>query len=96
LNTPKCIEIIWKIYKDPCIKPSIKYSIIILVDKVLGLDLCTKNINSLSKIHIFLILKRNKARKEKNWELADKIRKKLSTFNIKLEDKCNTTSWYWV
>ena len=39
------------------------------------------------------INERNKARKNKNFELADKIRKELSENGILIEDKNDTTSW---
>jgi len=39
------------------------------------------------------IVERNKARDEKNYELADKIRKDLLDKGILIEDKDGTTSW---
>ena len=39
------------------------------------------------------IEERNKARSEKNYELADKIRQDLLDKGILIEDKDDTTSW---
>ena len=39
------------------------------------------------------IAERNKARDEKNYQLADKIRKDLLDKGILIEDKDGTTSW---
>lgn len=40
-----------------------------------------------------LILRRNMARKDKNWAEADKIRQEISNLNIILEDTPNGTTW---
>lgn len=40
-----------------------------------------------------LIIKRNLAREEKNWALADQIRDELKALNVILEDKDGVTSW---
>ena len=53
-----------------------------------------KNTISLSEDEInSKIAKRNKARDEKNYQLADKIRKDLLDKGILIEDKDGTTSW---
>ena len=53
----------------------------------LGIDNETKNtINE-------LIEKRNKAKKEKNFELADKIREELKNMDIQIQDTPNGTIW---
>ena len=40
-----------------------------------------------------LVDKRNEARKDKDWELADKLRQGLSDLNINLEDTPKGTVW---
>jgi len=40
-----------------------------------------------------LINERNRARDEKNWQLADQIRDKLQAMNVILEDNAEGTSW---
>jgi len=40
-----------------------------------------------------LILKRNKARENKNFAEADKIRDELTNINIEIEDTINGTIW---
>ena len=52
-----------------------------------------KNDPMLSSLINSKIVERNKARDEKNYELADKIRKDLLDKGILIEDKDGTTSW---
>jgi len=40
-----------------------------------------------------LIAARQKARSEKNWEEADRIRKELTALSIEIEDSVNGTTW---
>ena len=39
------------------------------------------------------IIQRNKARDQKNYELADQIRKELLEKGVQIEDKDGKTSW---
>ena len=59
---------------------------------ILGLLYNRKNVN-LEKEVEELIEKREKARKEKDWALADKIRDELKSKNITLEDTKNGVKW---
>lgn len=40
-----------------------------------------------------LIMERQKAKKAKDWTVADRIRKELSEMGISLEDNCDKTTW---
>ena len=59
---------------------------------ILGLLYNRKNVN-LEKEVEELIKKREKARKEKDWALADQIRDELKSKNIILEDTKNGVKW---
>jgi cysteinyl-tRNA synthetase len=91
-NTQKAIAILFKKLKEKN-DIEIKYSIIELFKKIGLLKYDTLKIKNLNIENIkTLITKRNEARKNKNWTLADKIRQKLIKFNIKIKDqKDNTT-----
>ena len=53
-----------------------------------------KNILEISEEEILQKIKdRNKARDNKNYELADKIRNELSDKGVLIEDKDDKTSW---
>lgn len=64
---------------------------IILLCKILGLEFNFKNYENFDIIN--LIDERTKAKKNKNWQLADEIRNKLSVMGIILEDTPNGTRW---
>lgn len=64
---------------------------IILLCKILGLEFNFKNHENFDIIN--LIDERTKAKKNKNWQLADEIRNKLSAMGIILEDTPNGTRW---
>jgi len=86
LNTPLALAFIWKIIKNKKISPKIKTDLLFDFDKVLGL-----NLNKVKKIKIpqkvkNLVKKRERYRKEKNWEMADKIRQKIENLGYKVED----------
>lgn len=64
---------------------------IILLCKILGLEFNFKNHENFDIIN--LIDERTKAKKNKNWQLADEIRNKLLAMGIILEDTLNGTRW---
>ncbi len=84
-------------HKIPLIK-SIKFSLKELGD-VLGLFKISANgkdeddMESIGKVIEILINLRNKARKDKNFELADKIRDELDAAGIVIEDEKDKTIW---
>lgn len=99
LNTPKALTFLFinikKIKnKNPNNTQSIIYTIKYL-GNIIGIfkddpkTFIKKNITTTNEKINFFIKKRNIARKEKNWNLADKIRKKLKTLGITLEDQKN-------
>ena len=108
LNTPKAISILFttmKIINRAKDKSSKNIQSLIYTIKYLGniigllkydpkifLNIKDKKDNNLEKI-TQLIEKREHARKEKNWDLADKIRATLKKMKIKIEDKKDTTTF---
>jgi len=95
-NTPKSIELIWKLCKDKILNTGEKISLLRTFDLVLSLDLIPKVTRVLSKENTLLISEREKARKNKNWSVSDKIRKRLRSENIFLEDNKNTTKYFFL
>jgi len=82
LNTPKALAFIWKLIKED----KISYELLLEFDRILGLDL-----DKIKEIKIpagikELAEKREKYRKEKNWEKADQIRKEIEKLGFKVED----------
>ncbi len=87
LNTPKAIAIMWEVVKSKYPDP-LKKQTLLTMDKVFGLGLDNirqKNTKIPKKIKDLADM-REKARIEKNWALADELRKKLETEGFLLED----------
>lgn len=77
LNTPIALSVFFKLLKDNSIEPAEKLSQLLSFDQVLGLKL--DEIKPLESNPELEELKSEwqKAREEKNWELADKLRDKI-------------------
>ncbi len=90
LAMPEVMALIWKLTKDEKINPEDKKVTLLDFDKVLGLDLDKK----IEKEEIpqeikELVQKRLRARAEKNWEMADKLRKEIEQKGYLVEDRGN-------
>ena len=89
LNTSNAITVLFDVLKDDSINDNTKLYLVQEFDKVLSLSLIEteKEVSSdlLDKINK-LIEDRNKAKSEKNYELADKIRNELLDMNVVIKD----------
>lgn len=85
LNIPKALQVLWKLVRDE--KATGKVQTIKRMDEVFGLDLLKKDILKIPKEILELSNKRDKARKEKNWKLADLLREKIKKKGYLVEDK---------
>ena len=99
LNTPLCISKLWDVLKDSQITDLAKIEIIEKADSLLGLDLI-KNarifIDSEKALFISseeipasikeLLVKRETARKEKDWKLSDSIRDEVRNLGFEILD----------
>ena len=84
LDTPKALAILWKLIRDPKSKGQI--NTIKQIDEVLGLNLLKKERISIPKEIKDLANKRETARKNKDYNLADKLRDKIKSKGFILED----------
>jgi cysteinyl-tRNA synthetase len=82
LNTPKSLQVIWKLVRDK--KAEGKIGTIKVIDNVLSLDLLKEEFIEIPEEIKILVEKREEARKNKNWEEADRIRKEINNkgYNI--------------
>jgi len=88
LDMPKAISILWELIRDDTITPEVKRATLIQFDKVLGLSLDNPpeiKIDVPEEIWN-LLEEREIARKEKNWERADKIREEIKNRGYIIED----------
>ncbi|ATW01917.1 cysteine--tRNA ligase [Candidatus Legionella polyplacis] len=105
-NTPKALSILFELKTNinkthsPHLAITLRYLM-----SLLGLTIPKTNNNKTTKSkHLltnknnqyikYLLKKREKARKEKNWKKADIIRDTLIKLGIKVEDNINSTKWF--
>ncbi|QQG34988.1 MAG: cysteine--tRNA ligase [Deltaproteobacteria bacterium] len=91
LDTPKMINVLWEVLKSSLCRYE-KKRILKLCDKILGLNLFNEQFLTLSQKE--KIEKRQNARIEKKWELADELRKELQKERVFLRDTVQGTQWY--
>ena len=85
-NTSKALSFLWEILRDNKLNDSEKYELALDFDKVFGLGLDKeKKIEIPGEINK-LVAEREKARKKKDWEKADELRKKINKLGYVLED----------
>jgi cysteinyl-tRNA synthetase len=84
-DTPKLIAKIWEVLRS---NKSFEYkkNFVLLADEILGLGLEKFIKRKIPKKIKDKVLLREKLRKEKNWEMADKIREELLKLGYKIED----------
>lgn len=97
LNTANAITLLFTVLKDKELSDSDKLYLVKEFDKVLSLDLIKEKEGvidkSLEKYIIEKIEERNKAKVEKNYSLADKIRDELKTKGIIITDEKDKTTY---
>ena len=88
LNTSNAITVLYDVLKDNELNNNTKLYLINKFDEVLSLDLLKQDEidESLEKYINEMIEKRNEAKKEKNYELSDKIRDELKEKGIIIKD----------
>jgi len=88
LNMPQAIAVVWEMLKKES-SDQVKYSLLLDWDRVLGLDLNhpkAYNIREPDEEVKNLVEERDRLRKEKRWEEADDLRKKIEEKGWLLED----------
>ncbi len=93
LNLPEALQVLWKMLRDKNPKKEdkgkkamTKKEIIKKMDEVLGLKLLEKEEIKIPKEIQELVKEREKARKEKNWAKADKLRDEIKKLGFIVED----------
>ncbi len=86
LDTPKAIALMWKLIKDDTVSPANKYATILDFDKVFGLNIAKQKIEETPSSVKKLLEAREEFRKKKEWDEADKIRKKINKLGYEIED----------
>ncbi len=84
LNTPRALEVAWKLLKDESIPDDLKKATIIDFDNLLGLDLAKKD--TIPEEIVKLAKEREKMRKDGQYDEADKLRKKMEEKGYGVKD----------
>jgi cysteinyl-tRNA synthetase len=82
LDTPKALALVWRLVKEG----NADKELLIEFDKVLGLDLSKIKKQAIPKKIKDLAKKREKCREEKNFKIADQIRREIEKSGYSIED----------
>ena len=92
LNPPQALAIMWEAIKDESLLANDKKQLLLDFDKVFGLGLSKiKRLEIPTEIKK-LAAQREKLRREKKWQEADEIRKKIEGLGYKIEDASEKTN----
>ncbi len=92
LNTPEALAVVWEMVRDTEVKEDEKYATIQYLDKeILALGLQESIIESIPKEILALSELRSKAKIEKNFAEADRIREEIERGGYTLKDTANGT-----
>ncbi|MBT3451030.1 cysteine--tRNA ligase, partial [archaeon] len=86
LNTPKALATLWELLKDSKIEDCEKLSLVILFDEIFGLGLRDLEKDDIPMEIIQLAEKRLRARKDKDWEISDKLRDEIFSKGFEVSD----------
>jgi cysteinyl-tRNA synthetase len=101
LDTPKALSLVWEMMKDEKLKNEEKFNLIKVWDEVLGLSLIGKKGSSnkeevreerVDDEVLRMVEERTRLRKERSWEEADLLRKKIEEKGYTVEDVGERTS----
>lgn len=87
LNTPRALQVLWKLARDKNAEG--KIGTIEKIDEVLGLKLFKKDEIKIPKDVLKMVDEREKFRKEKNWKKADELRNKIMEKGFEVLDGKN-------
>lgn len=95
LNMPKALTIVWKLVRNEKeMSNREKYELLLEFDKILALDLAREvTTEKIPKKIEELIRKREAARKNRDWETADKLREEIKKLGYLLEDTTEGARW---
>ena len=96
LDTPRAMQRLRAIEKDPAIGALDKRAIFLFADQVLGLDLAGAEIQKPLTPEIeSLLTQRAQARADKNWSASDQLRAQLEEAGLEINDGPTGQSWSW-
>ena len=86
LNMPKALSLLWRVLREKELSKGEKYYLALDFDKVFGLGLDSTKKEKIPQEIKRLVKEREKYRKERKWQEADEIRKKIKNLGYQIED----------
>ena len=96
MDTPKAVQIVRTIERDPSLSAEMKAGYFLFADQVFGLDLNRKEVSrelppGLEKI----MNERAAVRVDKNWQESDRLREVLEGQGLIINDTSTGQEWQW-
>lgn len=95
LDTPRAIQVLRALEKDPTLTTESKIGSMLYADQVLGLNLTKKETRILTIELDGLLKQREKARSQKDWAQSDLLRDVLESKGLTVEDTPAGQEWRW-
>lgn len=96
LDTPKAVQIIRTIAKNPDLSDEIKAGYFLFADQVFGLDLQRKEVSRELPAELGeLLVARAAARANKDWKESDRLRGVLESEGLIIQDSATDQEWQW-
>jgi cysteinyl-tRNA synthetase len=90
MNTPRGLADLWGVLKDDSLSVDEKYTLVLYFDELFGFNLADLAIPEEVVVDdreaLALLEQRTQAKKEKNWSLADTLRKQLDVLGFLVKD----------
>lgn len=97
LDTPKAVQIVREIAKDPSLNAEMKSGYLLYADQVLGLELARIEVARELPAELKKIMEeRDLARANKNWAESDRLRGILEDQGLIINDSPTGHDWQWI
>jgi cysteinyl-tRNA synthetase len=93
LDTPKALTVLGELESDETLPPADRFRAVAGFDRILGLDLANAAGEVLPDGAEELIARRERARAERDWAAADRLRDQLAGLGVEVVDTRSGTQW---
>ncbi len=93
LDTPKALTVLGELESDETLPPADRFRAVAGFDRILGLDLANAAGEVLPDGAEELIARRERARAERDWAAADRLREQLAGLGVEVVDTRSGTQW---
>jgi cysteinyl-tRNA synthetase len=93
LDTPRALTVLGELEADEALSPAERFRVVAGFDRVLGLDLAGAAAEVLPEGAGELIARRERARADRDWAAADRLRDELAGIGVEVVDTRSGTQW---